>query len=111
MKKKNRTTDVMNGHDKGESTEGEYFTKFEDEFQSLYDMTITEIYGIEDTLLQSIAIDKMIKKEKVKCIADRYSINENTVKTKLRKIRTDIKSRVLEKNPAFKETLNHIFDL
>lgn len=111
MKKKNRMTSIDNGHDRGESNEGEYFTKFEDEFQTLYDMTISEIYDIEDTLLQSIAIDKMIKKEKVKCIADRYSINENTVKTKLRKIRTDIKIRVLEKNPAFRDTLNHIFDL
>jgi len=111
MKKKNRTTSIENGHDRGESNDDDYFTKFEDEFKSLYEMTISEIYEIEDTLLQSIAIDKMIKKEKVKSIADRYSINENTVKTKLRKIRTDIKSKVLEKNPGFKETLNHIFDL
>jgi len=111
IKKKNRTTNVELGHERGECNEGEIFIKFEDEYQSLYDMTISEIYGIEDTLLQSIAIDKMINREKVRCIAYRYSINENTVKTKLRKIRSDIKTKVLQKNPAFRETLNHIFDL
>ena len=62
-------------------------------------------------MLQNIAVDKMIKKQKVKSIADKYSINENTVKTKLRKIRSDIKHQVLEKNPEFRETLNHIFEI
>jgi RNA polymerase sigma factor (sigma-70 family) len=95
----------------GESPEFETFEDFELEFKKMHDMTIDEIRHIDDTLLQSIAIDKMIKKDKVKCIADRYSINENTVKTKLRKIRADIKERVLEKNPEFRETLNHVFDI
>jgi len=97
--------------DPSENPDFDQFSKFETECQTLYDMTISEIHEIEDTLLKSIAIDKMIKKDKVRCIADRYKIKENTVKTKLRKIRTDLRERVLEKNPEFKETLNHVFDI
>lgn len=89
----------------------EYFNTFEEDFNDLYNITVDEIHKIDDVLLRSIAIDKMINKDKVKCIADRYSINENTVKTKLRKIRSDIKTRVLERNPEIKEKLNHIFDI
>jgi RNA polymerase sigma-70 factor (ECF subfamily) len=81
------------------------------EFQDVFDKTISEIYGLEDALLKNIAIDKMINREKVKSIAMKYDINENTVKTKLRKIRIDVRDNVLLKNPEFKETLNHIFDI
>jgi RNA polymerase sigma-70 factor (ECF subfamily) len=81
------------------------------EFQDVFDKTISEIYGLEDALLKNIAIDKMINREKVKSIAMKYDINENTVKTKLRKARIEIKEKVLEKNPHFKESLKHIFDL
>jgi len=112
VKKKNMMY-TFDGFEKpdSETHHFENFENFENEFKEMYNMTIHEIYNISDTLLQSIAIDKMIKKEKVKCIADRYSINENTVKTKLRKIRADIKDKVLEKNPLFRETLNHVFEL
>ena len=81
------------------------------EFQDVFDKTISEIYGLEDALLKNIAFDKMINREKVKSIAMKYDINENTVKTKLRKARIEIKEKVLEKNPHFKESLKHIFDL
>ena len=110
QKKKMHTYDGESS-EPSESPDFDEFSKFENEFQKMHDMTISEIHGIEDTLLQSIAIDKMIKKDKVRCIADRYNIKENTVKTKLRKIRTDLKTAVLEKNPEFKETLNHIFNI
>lgn len=83
----------------------------ENQIQSIYDETISEIHNIEDPLLKNIAVDKMINNEKVKCIAVRYDINENTVKTKLRKIRSDLKDKVLEKNPCFRETLDHIFKI
>jgi len=102
---------ITDNTDVGGYSEVDDFEDFESDFNSMYNLTVSEIHGIEDTLLRNIAVDKMIKKHKVKSIADTYSINENTVKTKLRKIRTDIKSRVLEKNPEFKETLNHIFDI
>jgi RNA polymerase sigma-70 factor (ECF subfamily) len=93
------------------SPETDDFSNVEDDFQSLYDITVSEINGIPDTLLKNIAIDKMLKKDKVKSIATRYDINENTVKTKLRKIRLDLKSKILEEHPNFKESLNHIFEI
>lgn len=81
------------------------------EIDHLYSETVSAINQIEDSTLRNIAIDKMIKNEKIKEISVKYDINENTVKTKLRKIRIDVRDSVLLKNPEFKETLNHIFDI
>jgi RNA polymerase sigma-70 factor (ECF subfamily) len=81
------------------------------EIDHLYSETVLAINQIEDVTLRNIAIDKMIKNEKIKEISVKYDINENTVKTKLRKIRIDVRDNVLLKNPEFKETLNHIFDI
>jgi len=81
------------------------------EIDHLYSETVSAINQIEDSTLRNIAIDKMIKNEKIKEISVKYDINENTVKTKLRKIRIDVRDNVLLKNPEFKETLNHIFDI
>lgn len=87
------------------------FHEGEHEFDRLYNITISEIHEIKDELLRNIAVDKMLKKEKVKNIAIKYNINENTVKTKLRKVRMDIKEKVLDRDPTFKETLNHMFNI
>jgi RNA polymerase sigma-70 factor (ECF subfamily) len=78
------------------------------DIDDLYNKTIGEIYLIEDPLLKNIAIDKMIKNKKVRQIAIDYEINENTVKTKLRKIRMDIKTSVLLKNPHLLEKIKTI---
>lgn len=84
------------------------FTNSHTDIDDLYTTTVGEIYLIEDPLLKNIAIDKMIKNKKVRQIAIDYEINENTVKTKLRKIRLDIKNSVIQKNPHLVEKIKSI---
>lgn len=74
----------------------------------IYNTTISEIYDIPDPLLKGIAVDKMIRNKKVKEIAIKYEMNENTVKTKLRKIRSDLRVSILKKNPQFDEKIKAI---
>lgn len=81
------------------------------EIDDLYNETISEIYNIEDDVSRNIAIDKMIHNHKIKEISIRYDINENTVKTKLRKIRSELKKQVIKNNPELINSLSHIFDI
>lgn len=74
----------------------------------IYNTTVSEIYDIPDPLLKGIAVDKMIRNKKVKDIALKYEMNENTVKTKLRKIRSDLRVSILKKNPQFDEKIKAI---
>jgi RNA polymerase sigma-70 factor (ECF subfamily) len=78
------------------------------DIEEVYEKTVEEINNIEDSTLRSIAVDKMLKNRKVKQIAEDYSLNENTVKTKLRKIRFDLKEEILRKNPQFEEKISSI---
>jgi RNA polymerase sigma-70 factor (ECF subfamily) len=78
------------------------------DIEEIYQTTLANIFDIKDELLKNIAIDKMIKNKKVKQIALDYKINENTVKTKLRKIRLDIRTSVIKNNPQFEEKLKRI---
>lgn len=74
----------------------------------LYDITKTEILNLPDGSLREIAILKIIKNKKIKDIAIETGINENTVKTKLRKIKVEIKRTMYIKYPSIKEKLNQI---
>jgi len=110
-KKKNPVIAVDKVYDSYDNAEFSDFFNFEEDFNSLYNITVAEINNIKDPVLKGIAIDKMIKNDRVKTIAIKYDINENTIKTKLRKIRSDIKTKVVKENPDLKEVLNQIFNI
>ena len=74
----------------------------------IYDKTKIEILSLEDEVLREIAISKMLKNKKVKDIALELEMNENTVKTKLRKIKSEIKKIMFSKYPTIEEKLKLI---
>lgn len=78
-------------------------------FDSLYTMTQMEMADLPECIEKSILIDKEIHLMKGNEIADKYSMNLNTVKTKIRKARKMVKDRVLEKNPHMKDNLEQYF--
>lgn len=80
------------------------FDKTKD-FESIYDKAIELIFKIKDESLRDIAIDKMIKNLKVKQIADSRDMNENTVKTKLRKIRSDLRREMIKDDPSLEQKI------
>ncbi len=76
------------------------------EITDIFNSTISEIYNLKDELLKNIAIDKMVNNEKVKEIAEKYNMKENTVKTKLRKARFEIRKSALKKDPDINHRLS-----
>jgi RNA polymerase sigma-70 factor (ECF subfamily) len=97
---------VFEKADRGEVSEDPVAIQLD--FEDILSATVNAIHTIPDTILKSIAIDKMLNHEKVKDLAIKYNLNENTVKTKLSKIRRDVKAAVLKGNPEFEEKLKHI---
>lgn len=108
LKKKNSHYDIEAVYSKSDKPDDLSEVEEFGDIDNIYQKTVDEIFLIEDPLLKNIAIDKMIKNKKVRQIALDYEINENTVKTKLRKIRADIKISVLSKNPQFEEKIKSI---
>lgn len=72
---------------------------------SLYSLTQAEMRSLPDCLEKSILIDKEINSMKGSEIAEKYKMNLNTVKTKIRKARKMVRDRVLENNPQMKDLL------
>jgi RNA polymerase sigma-70 factor (ECF subfamily) len=76
---------------------------------SLYTITTTEMLALPDCTEKAILIDKELHLMKGNVIADKYQMNLNTVKTKIRKARKMLRDRVLENNPHMREQLNEYF--
>ena len=76
------------------------------EVTEIFNRTIDEIFNLKDELIKNIAIDKMVNNTKVKEIALKYDIPENTVKTKLRKARFEIRKSVIKKDPEVNRKLS-----
>lgn len=81
-------------------------TNNHNEVTEIFNKTINEIFNLEDELLKNIAIDKMVNNTKVKEIAIKYKMPENTVKTKLRKARFEIRKSVIKKDPEVNRKLS-----
>lgn len=75
----------------------------------LYTMTQVEIINMPESLEKSILIDKEIHQMRGNEIAEKYQMNLNTVKTKIRKARKMLKESVLEKNPHMINKLGEYF--
>lgn len=76
---------------------------------SLYNMTTSELNGLPDCIEKSILIDKELNHMRGNEIAEKYEMNLNTVKTKIRKARKMLKEAVLTKNPEMADRLNEYF--
>ena len=77
--------------------------------ESLYFKTCEELSKLPDCIEKSILIDKEINHMRGNEIAEKYEMNLNTVKTKIRKARRMLREAVLIKNPDELDRLNEYF--
>ena len=75
----------------------------------LYTLTQYELNGLPDCLEKSILIDKEFNHMRGNEIAEKYDMNLNTVKTKIRKARKMLREAVLTKNPEMADRINEYF--
>lgn len=75
----------------------------------LYKMTSIELNSLPDCIEKSILIDKEIHQMRGIEIANKYDMNLNTVKTKIRKARKMLREAVLSNNPEMEEHLKEYF--
>lgn len=81
----------------------------EEYLNNLFSMTSLEMFSLPESIEKDILIDKEINQMKGNDIADKYQMNLNTVKTKIRKARKMLRDRVLENNPHMREQINEYF--
>jgi RNA polymerase sigma-70 factor (ECF subfamily) len=79
-------------------------------FETLYLATELEIKELPDGIEKSIIIDKELNHMKGHDIAEKYQMNLNTVKTKIRKARNTIKQRVAIKYPELTDFIKENFE-
>lgn len=97
-------TNVPNLEDNSVHTlEREYY------LDALFKLTQDEIFSMPDCPEKFILIDKEVNKMKGSDIADKYKMNLNTVKTKIRKAKKIVRDKILQNNPAIKEQINEYF--
>lgn len=84
----------------------DYANQKESAISNLYQITVTAIMGLPDSIEKSILIDKEINQLKGAEISDKHQMNLNTVKTKLRKARKQVKETLLKSNPDLNEIIN-----
>jgi len=75
-------------------------------FDVLYNISMEEINSMPDSIEKSILIDKEINAMKGNDIAEKYEMNLNTVKTKIRKARKTLRDSIITKNPWIVEHLD-----
>lgn len=98
-----RLDDVENKVDRPDDTT--FVLDREVYIESLYSETLRIMTTLPDCVEKSILIDKELHHMKGNDLAEKYNMNLNTVKTKIRKARKMLRDIVLEKNPEFKDRL------
>lgn len=78
----------------------------EEYLHALFTMTQAEMFSLPECIEKDILIDKEVNQMKGNDIAEKYKMNLNTVKTKIRKAKKMLRDRVLENNPHMREHIN-----
>lgn len=76
---------------------------------NLYSMTREELSNLPECIEKSILIDKELNHMRGNEIAEKYEMNLNTVKTKIRKARKMLKEAVITRNPEAADRLKEYF--
>jgi RNA polymerase sigma-70 factor (ECF subfamily) len=77
--------------------------------ESLYSITREEMSSMPDGIEKQILIDKEVNLMKGNEIAEKYNMNLNTVKTKIRKARKMLKANVLKNHPQMRDNIEQYF--
>jgi RNA polymerase sigma-70 factor (ECF subfamily) len=98
-----RLDDVENKVDRPDDSA--FVLEKETYIESLYVETLRMMTTLPDCVEKSILIDRELNHMKGNDLAEKYDMNLNTVKTKIRKARKMLRDQVMEKNPEFKDRL------
>lgn len=74
-------------------------------FKDLYSVTLVEMNVLPDSVEKDMLIDKVVNLMKGEELAEKYQMNLNTVKTKIRKAKRILKKQIVQNNPSLKELM------